>query len=311
MRNKLTAVLLLSSASMALAIPAQAIPAPILSGYVDASIAWGNASDSYHETYNGDSEGNYHYSNNINTLSAWGAANALWSDGTGVQIDLGHSSTSLSHDNYEYTSNDLGAHLYQRSDDMLWGGFASIGDANGDGRYATFGLEAQRFCNDWTFYGQFSWSKGVSGYAQFGNYQSWNAHVEARYFYTDHLMFSAGFGWDWGSYNEKEDYGYYHYTGNPQYGQWDLRVEYLLSDLPVSFYASYQGSYDPYNEKENYDYGDEIYKYKGHYNTSLFMIGARLYLDQNSLLTNDRTGATLRDFNPWTGVQPAIYGEGD
>jgi hypothetical protein len=34
------------------------------------------------------------------------------------------------------------------------------------------------------------------------------------------------------------------------------------------------------------------------------MLGLRYYFGQGSLLSNDRSGASLEDYNPWYGTQP-------
>jgi len=306
--NYLKAALLVSSAALALSAgPASATP-PVLSGYVDAWGALGNSSYSENETYYEDGDGPYfnhnHDSENANSLGADGRANIQWDSGFGIQLDAQGSDFKVSHDSYTGQMNDLAAHFYQRSDDMLWGGFASVGSDTGT-RYGTLGLEFQKYCNQWTFYAQASWSGGDRYGAD-----SWNFNAQARYFFNPRFLLTAGIGYDTGTYSYSEDGGYYHYNGHVANWNWTLRAEYMLADLPVSIFGEYNGTYSPYHE--HYDEEDYYYvgTYRGHEQSNLFMVGVRLFLNQQDLQTNDRTGASLEDFNPWTGKTSTIFGYG-
>jgi hypothetical protein len=210
---------------------------------------------------------------------------------------------------------------------MLWGGFASVGNSSNN-RWGTIGAEFQEYVDQWTFYGQVSWSKPFDGYFSENHWDSWNFNVEARYFVTSHFELTAGLGFDTGSYssnyccnNENDGEGVYgyHNNGHVHAWNWTLRAEYLFEDVPVSIFGQYQGTSSPAHETDtsytatgsDYDYdGYYVYKYKDHGSSNLFTLGVRLFLNQPDLMTNDRTGASLEDFNPWTGMSSSIAGFG-
>ena len=94
----------------------------------------------------------------------------------------------------------------------------------------------------------------------------------------------------------------------------DLDAISILSGIPkqdlnnvinfddFSIFGEYDGSYS--HDRGHIDSSDgEGYAVnsRGRTDGNLFMIGVRLFLNQQDLMTNDRTGARLEDFNPWTG----------
>jgi hypothetical protein len=310
--NLLKAAFLASVGALAFsAAPVHA--APVASGYVDAWAALGSSSYSDVDNYyyaDGDldyadpSRGHEDY----NTLGGDGRAALQWDSGFGVQLDASGSDTNYRHEGDAETTN-LAAHVFQRSDDMLWGGFASIGGWEGS-RYATLGAEFQEYWNDWTFYGQASWSKGLTNSAAYDHEDSWNFNAQARYFVSSHLLLTGGVGYDVGS-SHGDGCCYYAWHEHTNSWNWTLRAEYLLDDLPVSIFGEYDGSHTPYNGHETYTDAPYTYEhYSGHDTNNLFLIGVRLFLNQQDLMTNDRTGASLEDLNPWTGGRVG-YGEGD
>jgi hypothetical protein len=329
--NLLKAALLASGAALVLGItaPAQAA-APVASGFVDAWGSLGHASFSESEGYYEDgvetSSGHYRYGYDFNQIGADGKANLLWDSGFGIQLDASYFDTKVhnSYEGYDDATTDLAAHFYQRSDDMLWGGFASVGSF-ANNRWGTVGAEFQEYVDQWTFYGQVSWSKPFDGYFSDDHWDSWNFNVQARYFVTSHFELTAGLGFDTGSarYNyccendgEGGIYGY-HEPVHFHAWNWTLRAEYLFEDVPVSIFGQYQGTSSPAHETDtsytaadsDYDYnGYYVDKYKYHGSSNLFTLGVRLFLNQPDLMTNDRTGASLEDFNPWTGMTNSIPG---
>jgi hypothetical protein len=323
--NLLKVALLASGAALAFGTIAPAKAAPVASGFVDAWASLGHSSFSGSECegYEGEGCSSYplgHGGSNFNQIGGDGRGNLLWDSGFGIQLDAGYYDTKPSHDDgYDEATTDLAAHFYQRSDDMLWGGFASIGSAESN-RWGTIGAEFQKYCDQWTFYGQASWSSGLDGESSTNHLDSWNFNVQARYFVTSHFMLTAGLGFDIGSghYRDSDYYegeGYtesYNDSLHVHSWNWTLRAEYLFSDLPVSIFGQYQGSSSPSRETRTYSYSDDYDTYINtshtHATSNLFTIGVRLFMNQSDLQSNDRTGASLEDFNPWTGTINPISG---
>jgi hypothetical protein len=291
-----------------------------LSGYVDAWAGLGNSSYSYRDAYyydDGDLDTEEcsgtgictgHGHENYNVLGGDGRAAIQWASGFGMQLDATGSDLNYhAQDGSDEETTDLAAHFFQRSDDMLWGGFASIGGSSGS-RYATLGAEFQEYWNQWTFYGQVSWSKGLTSEAAFDHVDSWNFNAQARYFVSSHLLLTGGVGYVTGSEHYTECC-YYNDHSNQDGWNWTLRAEWLMDSMPVSIFGEYDGSTSHYNGHDTEVDEDYYEHYRGHDTNNLFLIGVRLFLNQQDLMTNDRTGASLEDLNPWTGK--VGYGEGD
>jgi hypothetical protein len=248
-----------------------------------------------------DSTSTYHSQDTVTILSGAARGNIAFSGGLGLQLDAEGQSTGYGR--YSYSTSGIGAHLYQRSDDWLYGGLLSIGQSSGD-RAVTVGLEAQYLLPDTTIYGQISYSAFVQGYMNEDGQDSVNAFISVRHFVTDHIMLSgtvSGYAgsqkYESSSYVDKESFNAL---------QWEVKGEYLFEDVPLSLYASYVGSYGVLRESED----DSPYAYAWHTvaNQNVIMIGIRYYFGQDTLLTNDRTGATLEDRNAWYGaINPFTY----
>jgi hypothetical protein len=313
--NLLKAALLASGAALVFGAAAPAQADPVLSGYVDAWAALGSYSESSRNAYyyGGeptddtpcDNDTNIcagHYHDHFNMLGGDGRAAIQWNSGFGIQLDAQGSDANFHDygDGYDSETTDLAAHFFQRSDDMLWGGFASIGGTD-DARFGTVGAEFQEYWNDWTFYGQASWSKGLTSWGSEDHNDSWNFNVQARYFVSSHLLLTGGVGFDTGGSHWTECCeAYYHF--HQDNWNWTLRAEWLMDNLPISIFGEYDGSYS--HDRGHIDSSDgEGYAVnsRGRTDGNLFMIGVRLFLNQQDLMTNDRTGASLEDFNPWTG----------
>jgi hypothetical protein len=244
----------------------------------------------------------YNFHSDADLLNLGGSAhgNIAFDSGLGLQFDVsgqdrGYGSNSTS-------GFGIGTHIYQRDADFLYGGFVSIGDSY-NGRLVTAGLEGQAYLDKFTLYTQASYSTAIQGTLERYNTDSWNLHTEARYFYTDNIVFSGGLGaslahknWSW----EGVDYSNY----NAGILQWDLRAEYFLDELPLSLFAAYQGSNVTWHDNELYWYYPDTNK--ALYRNNTIMLGLRFYFGRNSLLANDRSGASLEDYNPWYGTQPDL-----
>jgi hypothetical protein len=224
--------------------------------------------------------------------------NINFDNAIGLQLDLGGTSNGFNSDSI--STNGFGAHVYYRDADDLWGGLFSIGDT-GYGRAVTLGLEGQAYLGDVTLYSQLSYTAAIQGDIEDYRYSGWNLYNSVRYFLSDKLAFSAGIGLDYANFSKKWPSYDEAYGAHADSVYWQLKAEYQLDALPLSVFAAYQGSYAPWRYASEYDGGN--YKYETGYNSvrNGLLIGVRFYFGQNDLKTNDRTGASLEDFNPWYG----------
>jgi hypothetical protein len=162
----------------------------------------------------------------------------------------------------------LAAHWAKRDPNrMALGLMASIGAVFGD-FYGTIAIQGQHYNGSWTFYGQ----AGITHAISYSGSDVWPyLAFQARYYTNpntaiigDLTIADAG-GW--------------------AYGQIGLGVEHRTMNTPFSFFVRAQGTR-----------GDSDYT------TGQVIVGAKMWVNQNTLLSNDRNGATFLDFNP-------LYGE--
>jgi hypothetical protein len=305
--TKLFKSLLLAGGCAAFLTPAA--PAASVTGYGELFAGAGYMSQSFKETYplvcsnvimpcsTFGHFGTYYFHDQTDLWSIGGSAhgNIAFDSDLGLQLDIAGQNRGYS--TMSHSGLGIGAHVYRRDADFLYGGFFSIGDSSG-GRLVTAGLEGQTYWDKVTLYTQASYSTAIQGVLQENNTDSWNLHAEARYFYTDNIVFSGGLGaslahknWSWDAYNYN--------TNNGGILQWDLRAEYLLDEGPLGLFAAYQGSNITWHQRWSY-----LATNKALYRNNAIMLGLRFYFGQNSLLANDRSGASLKDYNPWYGTQP-------
>jgi hypothetical protein len=305
MFSKILKSLLLAGTSAAMLVPAAS--AASFSGYGElfAGAGYQTNSNQEIELCSGTQCGSYGSHDQADLSSVGGSAhgNINFDSGLGLQFDV--EGQDQGYGSYSYSNTGGGVHLYKRNADYLWGGFVSIGDPGGS-RVVTAGLEGQVFLDKITLYSQLSYSAGIQGYLQREGVESWNLHTEVRYFYSDNIAFSAGLGAEASDYNYSYSSGSDVYSGHNGLLQWDLRAEYLLDDLPLSLFVAYQGGYQAPHYNDNYSGGSDVYVGRNVISSNTFLLGLHFYFGQTSLIDNDRSGASLKDYNPWYGVQPAF-----
>lgn len=154
----------------------------------------------------------------------------------------------------------------------LVGVVASIGNSFG-GDYASAAFEAQRYIGNLTLYGQagYSW-----GYDNADGQTMPYFHLVARQFLTPDLMIEgqAGYG--------QFDTGF----STTDVVRWEARIEGKLPRAPLSAYVAYQGMYDSSG-------GFSLWEHA--------VVGGIRLISTETLLANDRSGATLVDYNPLFG----------
>ena len=186
-----------------------------------------------------------------------------------------------------------------RSRPLLWGAFAGIGDVSpAAARHAVFGGEGQYYMGQFTFYGQLGYDTTLHRVilARHSSAPSWNRHqrvvrarhrpvlrhaqyqIEATGMYAngemDRFVFEGKNTWDFETL------------------LWEAKAEWKMDHNPFAFFFKYRGSRTDYSSSLTSSSGE-----CGNLNTKVtdnrFLVGARMYLGEGTLLWNDRKGTTL------------------
>lgn len=200
----------------------------------------------------------------------------------------------------------VGGHAnYRNSQTGLIGVFGAIGDASGNlvtttfstnnsnsgVRHALGGFEGQYYWNALTLYGQVGYdaSLDMGNTATVDDVHAWFVRGTARYFFMPNFMVEGT-----GQYS-KGAVGFTHFsflsftTPDTGFDMWraSLKAEWRPSTMPFSIFGKYE-----YNQT-NYAQNMVRFTPAERIAENRVMGGIRLYLGQNTLLANDRTGATL------------------
>ncbi len=195
----------------------------------------------------------------------------------------------------------VGGHAnFRNSQTGLIGGFAAIGDTSGTAqtntlftgasgvRHALGGIEGQYYFNALTLYGQVGYDSSLD----FGNAATISdAHAvffrgTARYFFMPNFMMEGTAQYSTGKI------GFNNFGGNPadtNFDMWraSIKAEWKPSTMPFSIFGKYEFNQTSYAQNNiNFTPNERIAENR-------VMAGVRFYLGQNTLLANDRTGATL------------------
>jgi hypothetical protein len=157
------------------------------------------------------------------------------------------------------------------------GGLVSVGSSHywNNPEYVTVAMEGQRYFGNATIFGQAGYTHGASGVGHPG---SWYAYGGGRHFFTPNLMAELSGGLSaW-----RDD------ASSNTALRWGGRFEYKPETHRFSVFAAYEG-------------GVEFWDYAWDFSDHLFFVGARYYFNQDTLLSHDRTGASLYDYNTMYG----------
>jgi hypothetical protein len=196
----------------------------------------------------------------------------------------------------------VGGHAnYRNSQAGLIGVFGAIGDASGNRntsslfgnsngvRHALGGFEGQYYWNALTLYGQAGYDASLDmGNSSFVNsVHAWFVRGTARYFFMPNFMVEGT-----GQYsNGALGFSSFGNSVTPDTGfdMWrvSLKAEWRPDTMPFSIFGKYE-----YNQT-NYSQNTMNFSPSERVSENRLMAGIRLYLGQNTLFANDRTGATL------------------
>lgn len=181
----------------------------------------------------------------------------------------------------DYANWNFATHVSARTASHLLGAFASIG-YNGDygDTEGTLGLEGLMFLNNVHLYGQVGWTRTIDDQSDYPNDTPY-VHGEVRYFLMPNLMLAGNAG-----VGRVTEPGY-----STTVYRWGADIEAKLPDAPWAAFLSYQGSSEHWNDATTH----EVHS---------FLVGLRMQFGApgTSLQAASQSGATLRDLNPWTGV---------
>jgi hypothetical protein len=258
-------------------------------------------------------------------LGGAGRANYWFWPNASLQVDAQAEGTS-----YQKPGTDPGhfstlaylvaAHINARDSQRgLIGVFGGAGDAGGGGistsvRHGVFGGEGQLYWNQLTLYLQGGYDRTASPIDFTNdNVHAWFVRGTGRYFFDQNVMLEAT-----GLYaNGATDFtsgGFLGMNGISSLGfqtwLWQAKLEWKPATIPFSLFAKYQGAQTKYDQLTEVfpGFGTETRNQK--VTDNRFLIGARLYMGQGSLQSNDRTGATLDIIDPLgTAVSPLMFQE--
>jgi hypothetical protein len=186
----------------------------------------------------------------------------------------------------------------------LIGLFAGAGDAGGSffgispsQRHVIFGAEGQYYFNNFTAYLQGGYDTTVNTVG-FGtnDVSAWFIRGTGRYFVTPNLMLEGTGLYANGKINL--DTSSFFPSDFPtsigfQTFLWQAKAEWRFDTMPFSVFGKYQGSQTKYGA---ITFDGETTNTK--VTDNRFLLGLRLYMGENTLLSNDRKGSTLDIIDP-------------
>ena len=212
----------------------------------------------------------------------------IWIDPTmSAQIDLGAENTAESRYDNNYDVANFAGHLsYRSTPGHLVGVFGSLGYLGGPwgDRLGTVGFEGQISAGPVLLYGQAGYSDSFYAKDPYGGSTGLNAlyvHGEARYFIKPNLMVSANLGYARANETGDESVGH-------DVWRWGADLEWKHGTSPFGAFISYQGAYQ-HEVSDTPVTGATV------------LAGLKIHFGGQTLQAESDSGATLKDFNPFTG----------
>jgi hypothetical protein len=278
-------------------MPVKARPAlPVLndvSGYVEVYGGWASTEFS--------APGFVSESGDGWALGGAGRVNYWANPGMSLQLDAQAEGTS-----YRYSVGpfdfDNSTHSYLIAGHLNWrdsqrgllGVFAGAGDVGGgfgsSQRHVVFGGEGQIYWNQFTLYAQGGYNT-VVGDSFAGSPSAWFIRGTGRYFFTANTVLEGTLLYANGEIDPPAQF-----AGEPSVNfdtfLWEAKLEHRFATTPFSAYVKYRGSETKYDEVFLPIRSD--FKVTDH----RVLVGLKLFMGQDTLLANDRRGATLDVIDP-------------
>jgi hypothetical protein len=185
----------------------------------------------------------------------------------------------------------IGGHFNWRDSQRgLLGVFAGAGDFGGffdqAKRHVIVGGEGQIYWNQFTLYVQGGYNTTVGTY--FEELQQWFIRGTGRYFFTPNTMLEGTVLYANGDVDYNTFFGP-NGTVNFDTWLWEAKLEHRFAATPFSLYVKYRGTETKFDNIFFFPPGFGEFKVTDH----RVLAGLRLYMGENTLLSNDRHGATL------------------
>lgn len=267
-----------------------------VSSYLE--IALGTTSESGAQTFP------FGFSNDFSTRG-WtflgaGRVNMWMAPNVSTQFDVWGSSTSWGQSDFfgpafNTTNFAMGGHVSVREPtSFLFGVFGAAGSTS-PARYALVGLEGQVYLGNLTLYGQGGYEStlGHDGFVGTGFFPShasaWFARGVVRYYPLPNWRFEGVVGYARPIIDFSPIFGFTNPSITDDFWEWRVKTEVMIPQSQVSVFLAYQGVQNRLDIPLGGGSGSEVIKATNH----TFLIGARFYIGELTLLANDRTGTTL------------------
>ena len=203
----------------------------------------------------------------LNNVVFGGAVATQLSGAWGTQLDAHFD--RIDGNGYTSTLSDGAAHLFDRNDSYLLGGYASVATIDGVGVYG-FGAEGQKYFDRATLYGTVGY--GVSD-THGSNVSAWNLAADAKGYVNPNLSLGLSIDYTDGAHN---------LSGSvTTYG---VGAEWKPEASPVSLFAAY----------DRHQVNGHAFGYADNSGYNSFNIGVRWTFGAKSLKDRDQSGAGLR-----------------
>jgi hypothetical protein len=244
-------------------------------------------------------------------LGGAGRGNYWISPNMSVQLDAQAEGTSYKenfgggfNENFSNHSYLIGGHISWRDSQRgLLGVFAGAGDAGGGfleaKRHVVGGVEGQLYWNQFTLYLQGGYDT-IVGDSFFGEPHAWFARGTGRYFVTPNTVIEGTVLYATG---EIEFNPLFFPPGAStsrdfQTWLWEAKLEHRFATTPFSAFVKYRGSETKYDTMTTFAVPPDTFTAENKVTDHRVLVGLRLYLGQNTLIANDRNGATLDIIDP-------------
>jgi hypothetical protein len=180
-----------------------------------------------------------------------------------------------------------------------------------------FGAEGQYYWNQFTFYLQGgydttlhstsggSFNSGFVG-AEGVDMDAWFVRGTGRYYVTPNLRVEATGMYSDGTVNPSSlNCGSCTYNASFNTVLWEAKAEWKMDNSPFAFFFKYRGSESNYKNAATFD--SSFLNGDVKVTDNRFLVGARMYLGEKTLLWNDRQGATLDIISPLAIQSAPLY----